>query len=250
MIKAVSWAEVVGGFTAGLLIAVLTTPVGVSGAVFLLPVQLDLLRVPSPAVTPTNLLFNIVATPGALLRYRSQGHCGGPLVGPLVRATLPGVVLGAVIRVYLVPGVALIRLVGAAVLLPLGLCLWWRDPDRQTQSAGGSLSARTISVLALGVRGWGSAAFNRPLYDRGRSGLGGLPLLASLTGRPSGRSRVFRWCVSSPACRWCAVAVFERAAECRLRGVADVLRDERDLRGSKSRSARRTCEDVLRAGAA
>jgi hypothetical protein len=45
--------------------------VGVSGAVFVLPVQLDLLKVPSPAVTPTNLLFNVVATPGALLRFRA-----------------------------------------------------------------------------------------------------------------------------------------------------------------------------------
>jgi uncharacterized membrane protein YfcA len=45
------------GFAAGLVIAVLTAPVGVSGAVFLLPMQLDVLRVPSPAVTPTNLLF-------------------------------------------------------------------------------------------------------------------------------------------------------------------------------------------------
>ena len=53
---------------AGLLVAVLTAPVGVSGAVFLLPIQLDLLRVPSPAVTPTNLLFNVVATPSALVR--------------------------------------------------------------------------------------------------------------------------------------------------------------------------------------
>ena len=40
------------------------------GAVFLLPIQLTVLDVPSPAVTPTNLLFNIVAIPGALARYR------------------------------------------------------------------------------------------------------------------------------------------------------------------------------------
>jgi uncharacterized protein len=45
----------------------------VSGAVFLLPVQVSLLGVPSPAVTPTNLLFNVVATPGGLLRYRRRG---------------------------------------------------------------------------------------------------------------------------------------------------------------------------------
>jgi uncharacterized membrane protein YfcA len=65
-------------FGAGLLVAVLTAPVGVSGAVFLLPIQLDLLRVPSPAVTPTNLLFNVVATPGALLRYKRSGSLGQP----------------------------------------------------------------------------------------------------------------------------------------------------------------------------
>lgn len=54
------------GFIAGVLISVVTAPVGVSGAVFLLPVQLSVLGVPSPAVTPTNLLFNVVAVPGAL----------------------------------------------------------------------------------------------------------------------------------------------------------------------------------------
>ncbi len=37
---------------------------GVSGAVLLLPVQISVLGVPSPAVTPTNLLFNVAATPG------------------------------------------------------------------------------------------------------------------------------------------------------------------------------------------
>src|ERR1700716_3943146 len=51
------------------------------------------------------------------------------------------------------------------------------------------------------------------------------------TSRHAGRSRVFRSYVSSPASRWRAVAVLERAAECRLRRVADVLRDERDRKG-------------------
>jgi uncharacterized protein (TIGR02118 family) len=44
-------------------------------------------------------------------------------------------------------------------------------------------------------------------------------------------SRMFRSYVSSPASRRRAVAVLERAAECRLRRVADVLRDERDRKG-------------------
>lgn len=54
------------GFAAGFLISVTTAPVGVSGAVFLLPVQVSVLGVPSPAVTPTNLLYNVAAGPGAL----------------------------------------------------------------------------------------------------------------------------------------------------------------------------------------
>ena len=48
-----SWWQALPGFGAGLLISVVTTPVGVSGAVFLLPAQLSVLQVPSPAVTPT-----------------------------------------------------------------------------------------------------------------------------------------------------------------------------------------------------
>jgi uncharacterized protein len=50
------------------LIAAVATPVGVSGAVFLGPVQISLLHAPSPSVTPTNLRYNIIATPGALTR--------------------------------------------------------------------------------------------------------------------------------------------------------------------------------------
>ena len=80
------------GLAAGLVIALVTAPVGVSGAVFLLPVQLSVFGVPSPAVTPTNLLYNVVAGPGALLRHRRKGTLGGPLVRLLVLGTLPGVV--------------------------------------------------------------------------------------------------------------------------------------------------------------
>ena len=58
-------------------IAVIATPAGISGAVLLLPFQVSVLGTPSPAVTPTNLLYNVVATPGALYRYRRQHQTGG-----------------------------------------------------------------------------------------------------------------------------------------------------------------------------
>ena len=82
-------------------LAVLTTPVGVSGAVFLVPVQISVLHTPSPAVTPTNLLYNLIAIPGALLRFHREQRLASPLTRLLVLGTLPGVVIGAVLRVKL-----------------------------------------------------------------------------------------------------------------------------------------------------
>ncbi|MEU0483146.1 sulfite exporter TauE/SafE family protein [Streptosporangium sp. NPDC006013] len=147
-----SWWQALLGFSAGLLISVVTTPVGVSGAVFLLPVQLSVLQVPNSAVTPTNLLFNVVATPGALLRYRERGHLGGPLTRLLVLGTLPGVVIGALVRVFLLPGPGVFRLLVVCLLFPLGLWLCVRTvrPARGHGALDGP-SAPTITALAVAV---------------------------------------------------------------------------------------------------
>src|SRR4051794_27760715 len=132
------------------LIAVVATPVGVSGAVFLVPVQVSLLHTPSPAITPTNLVYNIVATPGALARYAGRGLARSPLLVALVLGTLPGVVLGAVIRVELLSGPQAFYLVIAAVLVPLGA---WLAAGR-SPAAGRtppSPEDRRLSGLALVV---------------------------------------------------------------------------------------------------
>jgi uncharacterized membrane protein YfcA len=138
-------------FAAGLVISLVTTPVGVSGAVFLLPVQLSVLAVPSPAVTPTNLLFNVVAGPGALLRHRRSGGLTGPLTRLLLAGTLPGVVIGAAVRVFAVPGAQVFRLIVAALLLPLGLWLILRTVGRRADPPPAPVSRRGITTLALAV---------------------------------------------------------------------------------------------------
>lgn len=147
------WGTGLAGLATGLLIAVITAPVGVSGAVFLLPVQLSVFAVPSPAVTPTNLLYNVVAGPGALLRHHRTGTLHGPLVRRLVLGTLPGVVLGAVIRVFAIPGPAVFKALVAGFLLPLGLWLIARTllPSRSSGRAREALSPRTVTGLALAV---------------------------------------------------------------------------------------------------
>ena len=112
------WTELIAS-AAAYAIAVIATPAGISGAVLLLPFQVSVLGTPSPAVTPTNLLYNVVATPGALYRYWRQHQTGGRLALVLIAGTLPGVIAGAIIRVELLPGPRVFNVVVAAVLLPL-----------------------------------------------------------------------------------------------------------------------------------
>jgi uncharacterized membrane protein YfcA len=139
------WTVVVA-LAAAFGIAVVATPAGISGAVLLLPFQVSVLRTPSPAVTPTNLLYNVVATPGALYRYWRQGQTGGRLALVLIAGTLPGVIAGSVIRVELLPGAGVFDVVVGAVLLPLGAWLALTRPAGPGQNAG---KARSVPEAAL-----------------------------------------------------------------------------------------------------
>ncbi|MFD3872254.1 sulfite exporter TauE/SafE family protein [Streptomyces sp. NPDC058623] len=147
-----NWSSGLLGCAAGLVISLVTAPAGVSGAVFLLPVQVSFLGVPSPAVTPTNLLYNVVAGPGALIRHARGGRLGGPLTRLLLVGTVPGVILGALIRVFAVPGPAVFRAFIALLLLPLGLWLCWRTlrPAPPARAAR-PLSERATAALSLAV---------------------------------------------------------------------------------------------------
>jgi uncharacterized membrane protein YfcA len=131
-------------------LAVLTTPVGVSGAVFLVPFQISVVHTPSPAVTPTNLLFNLFAIPGALLRFHRERRLGGPLTHLLILGTLPGVIAGAVIRVFVLDEGSAFLLVVAAVLVPLGAWLAFARPPAPAASPD-SDRRRLIVLLALAV---------------------------------------------------------------------------------------------------
>ena len=141
------WTETVA-LAAAFAVSAVATPAGVSGAVLLLPFQVSVLGTPSPAVTPTNLLYNVVSTPGALYRYRRQRQTGGRLALILITGTLPGVVAGSVIRVELVPGPRVFDLLVCALLAPLGLWLAATRQDRDSDSHRGR-AARRIPVPAL-----------------------------------------------------------------------------------------------------
>jgi uncharacterized membrane protein YfcA len=163
------WTEAVA-LAAAFVISAVATPAGISGAVLLLPFQVSVLGTPSPAVTPTNLLYNVVSTPGALYRYRRQHQTGGRLALILITGTLPGVIAGSVIRVELVPGPRVFDLMVAALLLPLGIWLATRpararDPARRPRQipAPALIVLAALTGCAGGIYGIGGGAILSPI---------------------------------------------------------------------------------------
>ena len=167
------WTEAVA-LAAAFIISAVATPAGISGAVLLLPFQVSVLGTPSPAVTPTNLLYNVVSTPGALYRYWRQHQTGGRLALLLTTGTLPGVITGSVIRVELVPGPRVFDLLVAALLLPLGVWLTAARPARNhdlDQPAGPTRHIPAPVLIALatltgcigGIYGIGGGAILSPI---------------------------------------------------------------------------------------
>jgi len=101
-------------------ISSITSTGGVSGAILLLPFQMSVLGFTSPAVSATNQLFNIVAIPSGVARYVREGRMVWPLTWVVVAGTLPGVLIGALIRVRWLPDPGAFKVFAGAVLLYIG----------------------------------------------------------------------------------------------------------------------------------
>ena len=102
------------------IVSFFTSMGGVSGAFLLLPFQVSFLGFTSPAVSPTNLVFNIVAIPSGIYRYLKEGRMAWPLTWVVIVGTLPGVAIGGVIRVLYLPDPRAFKMFVGLVLLYIG----------------------------------------------------------------------------------------------------------------------------------
>ena len=102
-------------------ISFFTSMGGVSGAFLLLPFQISFLGYTDPSVSATNQLFNVVAIPSGVYRYCKEGRMVWPLTLAVIAGTLPGVFIGALVRVAWLPNPDHFKLFAAAVLLWIGL---------------------------------------------------------------------------------------------------------------------------------
>src|SRR5690349_792587 len=96
MTTGLSGMPVVAAFT----ISCVTSMAGISGAVLLAPFQMSFLGATGPAVSATSLLFNVIATPGAVFRYSREGRLVVPLAALLTAGTVCGTLLGVWVRLH------------------------------------------------------------------------------------------------------------------------------------------------------
>ena len=103
------------------IISFFTSMGGVSGAFLLLPFQVSFLGYTNPSVSATNQVFNIIAIPSGVYRYCKEGRMVWPLTAIIIAGTLPGVFIGAYVRVACLPDPRNFKLFAAFILLYIGI---------------------------------------------------------------------------------------------------------------------------------
>ena len=162
-----------------LAISFVTSMAGVTGAFLLLPFQVSVLGLTGPAVSATNHLYNVFATPGGVARYAREGRMSWPLARVLVTGTVPGALLGTLLRVHYLPEAARFKLFAGVVLLYVGgrLLVVRQPPGDEGPGAGPGFSRAGVLGLSLAVGVVGGA------YGIGGGALVA-PLLVSVFGLP------------------------------------------------------------------
>lgn len=112
-------------FLVAFVVSSFTSMGGVSGAFLLLPFQVSILGFTSPAVSPTNLVYNIVAIPSGVYRYIREGRMAWPLAWVIIVGTLPGVFIGAILRIKYLPDPKNFKFFVGCVLIYVGLRLFY-----------------------------------------------------------------------------------------------------------------------------
>jgi uncharacterized membrane protein YfcA len=155
-------------------VSALSAPAGVSGAFLLLPFQVSVLGFTSPAVSPTNLVYNVIATPGGVYRYLRDGRVVWPLAWVVILGTLPGAFVGAFLRVTVLSDPGAFEVFVGLVLLYFGMRLLYGvvavfagygASDEGRASVGSSVRVSGASPAALRVEyeyGGKSYAFSSP----------------------------------------------------------------------------------------
>jgi uncharacterized membrane protein YfcA len=146
------------------IISFFTSMGGVSGAFLLLPFQMSFMGYTNPSVSATNQVFNVVAIPSGVYRYWREGRMVWPLTWVVVFGTLPGVFIGAMVRVLYLPDPKHFKLFAAFVLMYIGFKMV-ADVMKNTNNGAKSVSETRFRDMV-----------RRGKTNKGDSGTGVLPV--------------------------------------------------------------------------
>ena len=103
------------------IISFFSSMAGITGAFLILPFQMSVLGFTTPSVSATNFLYNVVGTPGGIIRYLREGRLVWPLALAITIGTLPGVLVGYYIRVRYLPDPRAFKLFVGIILFYIGV---------------------------------------------------------------------------------------------------------------------------------
>ncbi len=150
-------------------ISFFTSMGGVSGAFLLLPFQVSVLGFASPAVTPTNMVFNVGAIPAGIYRFSREGRMCWPLAGLIIVSSLPGLLAGVVLRVRYLPDPRHFKFFVGCVLLYIAYrmvrdLVWPGPADSAPHPSAGKplesrITGRTLTLSRLSFK-FGGASYS------------------------------------------------------------------------------------------
>jgi uncharacterized protein len=138
-------------FVVAFIVSFFTSMGGVSGAFLLLPFQVSFLNYTAPSVSATNQVFNIVAIPSGVYRYIREGRMLWPLTWAVIIGTLPGVFIGAWVRIVYLPDPKNFKIFVGFVLLYIGWRLLQDVVNRNNKNQDKSPSDQADSSHSVSV---------------------------------------------------------------------------------------------------
>ena len=124
---------------------------GITGAFLILPFQMSVLGFVTPSVSATNFLYNVVGTPGGILRYMREDRMVWPLALAITIGTLPGVLAGYYIRVRYLPDPKTFKLFVGIVLLYIGFRVMKKTLGKALEMAQGTEGDFTVRNITYGL---------------------------------------------------------------------------------------------------
>jgi uncharacterized membrane protein YfcA len=124
---------------------------GITGAFLILPFQMSALGFVTPSVSATNFLYNVVCTPGGILRYMREGRMVWPLALAITIGTLPGVLVGYYIRVRYLPDPRSFKLFVGVILMYIGMRVVKKIIRTGGASAAGENGNFTVSNVTYSL---------------------------------------------------------------------------------------------------